>query len=197
MSSSIIAYSLDDLFVHQDSDWVTDTIAPVLAWVSAKSRGKPPYRFEVEHKAPRKYRVVHIDLSWDDARLERIVPGVLAHADRLRTRRSPQREHVAELAGYGLALVAISTLMPGRRIVSMQFGAAPDLLFDLTPGKLKGVEVAARTTGGRGALKDVRDGSASKRGKAAPLMKRGDLAEVHLSLCCASPRTSMMEQLKP
>jgi hypothetical protein len=55
------------------------------------------------------------------------------------------------------------------------------------------------------ALRAVRNGAPPKAGtpgtgspgKAATLLARADLAEVHLSLWCASPRVSMMEQLKP
>jgi hypothetical protein len=109
---------------------------------------------------------------------------------------------VTQLAAYGLAFVAISVLMPGRRVLLMQRGVAPDLLFDTTPGALRGVEVAGRATGGRAALATVRNGTPSKRGtpddhaKAPQLQARIDLAEVHLSLWCGSPRVSIMEQLK-
>jgi hypothetical protein len=59
---------------------------------------------------------------------------------RLRAKRSAQREHVTELAAYGLTFVAISLLVPGRRVVHMNMGVAPDLLFDVTPAALRGVE---------------------------------------------------------
>ena len=144
---------------------------------------------------------VRIDLRWDEAALERAIPGVVDHARRLREGRSAQREHLAEFAAYGLTFVAISTLMPGRRVVHMQMGMAPDILFDfdLTPGALRGVETARRTSGGRAALAAVRNGTAApaKVGKRAQLLARVDLAEVHLSLWCAAPRVSIMERLKP
>jgi len=41
---------------------------------------------------------VRIDLRWDEAALERAIPGVVDHARRLREGRSVQREHLAELA---------------------------------------------------------------------------------------------------
>ncbi|WP_437290223.1 hypothetical protein [Sorangium sp. So ce406] len=110
---------------------------------------------------------------------------------------------MTELAAYGLTFVAISTLMPGRRVKTMRKGSAPDILFDVTPGALRGIEAAGRATGGRSALLMVRDGMASgskartRSGKASELRARRDIAEVHLSLWCASPRVSMMEQVKP
>lgn len=200
-----IPYVLERLFVDQDRDWVIETIGPVLAWVPGENTQKrpPPFRFDVDHiHASASPTKVHIDLGWDEAVLEHLVPGVKDYARRLREGRSAQREHVTQLAAYGLAFVAISVLMPGRRVLLMQRGVAPDLLFDTTPGALRGVEVAGRATGGWAALTTVRNGAPSKRGtpddhaKAPQLLARIDLAEVHLSLWCGTPRVSIMEQLK-
>lgn len=201
--SRAFTYDLERLFVDQDRDWVIETIAPVLAWVPGETRPMkpPPFRFEVDHTTSAATTKITIDLGWDEATLERLVPGVTDHARRLRAGRSAQREHVTELAAYGLTFVAISTLMPGRRVVAMQQGAAPDILFDATPGALRGVEAAGRTTGGRTALAVIRNGQASRRasgalGKAQQLLARTDLAEVHLSLWCGAPRVATLEQLR-
>ena len=204
-SPRVVAYWLEQLFADQDRDWVIETIAPVLAWVpgaTGKER-RQPFRFEVDHTQARVIQQVELHLKWDDAVLEQLVPGVTEHARRLRDGRSAQREHVTELAAYGLTFVAISTLMPGRRVVHMQQGVAPDILFDVTPGALRGVETSGRGSGGRPALATVRNGTAPTKkkagaaGKAKILSARADLTEVHLSLWCRSPRISIMEQLKP
>jgi hypothetical protein len=79
----------------------------------------------------------------------------------------------------------------------MQMGVAPDILFDVSPGALRGVETAGRTSGGRAALIAVRNGTRTQKGKAPDLIARTDLAEVHLSLWCVSSRIGIMEQLKP
>ena len=200
----VISYALEQLVLDQDRDWVIDTLGPVLAWVpgaTSKER-KQPFRFEVDHTHGGVAETVELNLSWDIARLETIHPGVNDLASRLRAGRSAQREHVPELAAYGLTFVAISTLMPGRRVVMMQMGVAPDILFDVTPAALRGVETAGRSSGGRPALDKVRNGKPAGKGKAEPgkgqkLKGRSDLAEVHLSLWCRSPRISIMEQLKP
>jgi hypothetical protein len=199
------SYALERLFVDQDHDWVVDTIPAVLAWVPGKSRNKaqPPFRFDVEHTVGRVTKTVAIDLIWDLPALTNIVPGLVDHARRLRAARSAQREHVTELAAYGLSFVAISALMPGRRVKSMRKGLPPDILFDLTPNALCGVETAGRSVGGRRALAEIRDGAPTRgqgkgsSGKAALLRARTDIAEVHLSLWCASPRISIFEQVKP
>ena len=108
-SSTTIEYALERLFVDQERDWVHDTIAPVLAWVPGQIRATrtQPFRFEIDHDSGRKMSKVYVDLHWDPHALERAIPGVQEHANRLRTGRSAQREHVTELAAYGLAFVAV------------------------------------------------------------------------------------------
>ena len=105
-----VAYALERLFVDQERDLVHDTIAAVLAWVPGKGNTKraQPFRFEVEHVLPGKRSVVPIELSWDVHSLESAVPGLRDHVRRLTTSRSAQREHIAELAAYGLTFVGIS-----------------------------------------------------------------------------------------
>jgi hypothetical protein len=204
-AATVISYALQQLFVDQERDWVIDTIAPVLAWVpgTSKKKQQQPFRFRIQDTRGGTASSVVLDLGWDASQLEQLVPGVVAHAARLRAKRSAQREHVTELAGYGLAFVAISVLMPGRRVVHVIAGSAPDLLFDVTPAALRGVEVSGRKSGGAAALAVVRDGTAAtggrpaKTGKASQLSARNDIAEVYLSLWCASPRISIMEQLVP
>ncbi|XXT22852.1 hypothetical protein WME94_15000 [Sorangium sp. So ce429] len=100
-----IHYGLEQLFKDQEHDWVSDTVAPVLAWIPGKTRSKAsqPFRFVVDHVVPGKSRTVHIDLTWDLPMLERLVPGIEAHARRLRDGRTAQREHVTELAAYFLS----------------------------------------------------------------------------------------------
>lgn len=201
----ILTYELERLFVDQDPDWVIDTIAPVLAWVPGKSarRAQQPFRFEVDHARGGAARQVYVDLRWDVAKLASRVLDLNDKVRRFRLGRTAHREHITELAAYALTFVAISVLMPGRRVKLMRMGQSPDILFDVTPGALRGVETAGRSTGGRSALRVVRDGEparegkVAKAGKAQKLKGRTDLAEVHLSLWCASPRIGTMEQLRP
>lgn len=200
-----IGYSLERLFVDQNADLVHDTIAPMLAWIPGKSAAKraQPFRFDVEHIRGAQRTLLFIDLSWNLNELEALVPGLRGHVRRLQSSRSAQREHITELAAYGLTFVAISVLMPGQRAKAFRKGSAPDILLDLTPGALRGVEAAGRSTGGKSVLLGVRNGTPATRttskaaGKAALLSARTDLAEVHLSLWSGSPRISIMEQLKP
>ena len=82
-------------------------------------------------------------------------------------------------------------LMPGTRVSGMSKGRSPDFLFDTTPGGLRGVEVAGRSSGGLAALGAVR------KEKWPKLAAREDIAEVHLSLWCAEPQVSEFYQVKP
>jgi hypothetical protein len=186
---------LEQLYVDQDRDWVIDAVPAALAWIPGKTRQRrtQPFRFILRHRVSSRADVsqIEIDLTWSLDALRQGDPGVVEHAERMRAGRTAQREHVPELAGYALALVAISILMPGQRVVGWQRGLSPDIVLDATPDALRGVEVAARTKGGVRALDRVLGE------KGPPLMERGDILEVHLSLWCASPRVSLMYGLKP
>lgn len=187
-----IAYALERLFEDQDEGYVIDCIAPVLAWVPGRSQAKSrqPFVFPVDQSLGGKTTHFALALTWDVAVLAKRVPGVEAHTARLQANKSPQREHVTELAAYGLSLVAISVLFPGRRVVGYSQGAPPDILFDATPAALRGVEAAGRSRGGRRALLEVREE------KLPALLAQVDIAEVHLSLWCKSARHGIMEEVK-
>lgn len=129
--------------------------------------------------------------TWRVEALEEHDRSLRSSVDRLRSGRTVQRERVAETAAYGLALVAISVWMPGRRVVGMQKGLPPDFLFDVTPTALRGVEVAGRSSGGFAALRAVHAEKAPK------LLATACIAEAHLSLWCADPRVSELCMVKP
>lgn len=198
---SVIPYALEKLYRDQAKVWAIDAIPAILAWIprSARRAEPQPYVFDVAHvsAANQTELTKQIALEWDVAKLAQHDPQVRQRAVRLRTGRTVMREHVVELAAYGLALVAISVFLPGRRVVWMRKGVAPDLLLDQTPGALRGVEVAGRDRGGRGTLRSLRIGSAKVQGKANQLRASADVVEAHLSLWCGSPRVSEMFQVKP
>ena len=102
-----------------------------------------------------------------------------------------QREHIVELAGYGLALCAISLLLPGERVVDMERGRSPDFLFESPSGARRGVEVGCRTRGGWPTLRSVR------KAKTTALVRNATLAEVHVSLWCGSPPVAEFHKVKP
>ena len=192
--SSAITYALENLYRDQDFDWVVDTIPAVLAWVPATARERAPFVFGLsrsEGKPPGAVGSDSLSLTWNLGALEARDPTLRERARRMRAGRTAQREHVVELAGYGLALVAISALLPGERVVDMARYRAPDLLLDNTPGRLRGVEVAARSAGGVGALTGMRND------KIALILPRKDVLELHLSLWCGDPRMGLFARVKP
>jgi hypothetical protein len=197
----VIDYPLEQLYSDQDFDWVVDTVPGVLAWVpgSAKGRHQQPFRFTVHHQPTPDARVepLQLALRWDLQKLAAHDIAVRERAARMRAGRTAQREHVTELAAYGLALVAVSVFLPGRRVVSMRKGLPPDLLLDVTPGALRGVEVAGRSQGGLRVLEALRHGDREEPGKQPLLLARADVAEAHLSLWCASPHMALMAKVKP
>lgn len=196
-----IDYPLEQLYVDQDYDWVVDTVPGVLAWVpgQAKERHQQPFRFTVQHQPSPEARteVLQLALRWDLQKLAARDRAVRERAARMRAGRTAQREHVTELAAYGLALVAVSVFLPGRRVVSMRKGLPPDLLLDVTPGALRGVEVAGRSRGGSRVLGELRHGEGGEPGKQPLLLARADVVEAHLSLWCASPHVAVMAKVKP
>jgi len=116
----------------------------------------------------------------------------------MRSRKTADREHLVELAAYGLALVRISIWMPGRRAITFREGLPPDILFDDTDGAVRGVEASGRTSGGFGALRVVLEGTKeAPGGKRAQLTDRSDVAEAHVSLWCGEPPVALLLQVKP
>lgn len=134
---------------------------------------------------------LELALRWRIGALEEHDRDLRSRITRLRSGRTVDRERIAETAAYGLALVAISVFMPGRRVVGMRKGLPPDFLFDDTPTALRGVEVAGRSSGGFAALRAVR---AEKTPK---LLATACIAEAHLSLWCAEPRVGELCMVKP
>lgn len=190
------SYALERLYEDQEPDLVVDTIPAVLAWMGGPEESR--VCFEIKRGRLTPLEGATLILRWDASTLEARAPGTLARAERMRSRRTADREHVTELAAYGLALVGICVWMPGRRAVQFRQGLPPDILLDDTDDALRGVEAAGRTTGGFGALRVVLDGAKENPGgKRAQLAGRPDVAEAHVSLWCARPRVSMLIQVKP
>lgn len=195
-----LKYALERLYTDQDPELVSETIAPVLAWIPGrtKKRWDQPYTFRIQHESTPSSTptLVELELTWDVSKLESQISGVNDLAQRLRRGRSALHEDVAKLAAYGLSFVAVSAIYPKLRILAFNFYAAPDLIYDLSPTALKGIEVAGRSTGGESVLSRVRHGSGAEPGKQHQLLVRADIAEAHLALWCSSPRVALMARVK-
>lgn len=201
--TDVFDYSLERLYVDQDRDWVIDAVPYVLAWIASPSLAAAvqPVDFAVAWKSStteRRARAVRLSLSWDLDALCAEDAGIVGRVERLRARRSIDREAVTKNAAEGLALVAVSVFLPGRRVVHMNAFCSPDLVLDaVVPGALRGVEVAGITRGGGKALASLRLGTASRPGKRSELLARRDIAEVHLSLWGSASRVAEMYKVKP
>ena len=195
------SYALERLYEDQEPDLVADTIPAVLAWLGPISDGaEPSSSFKVRLGKPgaKATEDVALMLGWNAQALDRRCAGTLARARRMRSRKTADREHLAELAAYGLALVGISIWMPGRRAITFRVGLPPDILLDDTDGAIRGVEAAGRSSGGFSALRIVLEGSKeTPGGKRTQLAERSDVAEAHVSLWCIAPPVSLLLQVKP
>jgi hypothetical protein len=186
-----VDYPLEQLFVDQDPALVIDAIPAVLAWAPAKQR-KLGLKFDFTFKkSATKPRVGAFSVGWKIPALEAHDPTVVARASRMREGTTPLREHLVEVAGYGLALCAISAMLPGRKVVGWSRYAAPDVLFDNTPGAIRGVEVAARSAGGAAKLREL------ESQKKPPLIEDADVAEAWLSLWSREPEVGWFVRVKP
>jgi hypothetical protein len=112
-------YALEDLYEDQEPDLVADVIPFVLVWLPNASV------IQVSTGAKKNET---LGLRWDARAIERRSRGTLARVRRVRTGKTADRERIAELAAYGLAFVAISVWMPGRRAISFREGLPPDIL---------------------------------------------------------------------
>jgi hypothetical protein len=185
-------YSLEKLYLDQAPDHVMEVMAPTIAWLSEASSLHKRVSFDLWHGATRKRAAQQeMVINWDPTVLAAYDADVIARAERIREGRSALTEKCTELAGYGLALSAISVFLPGRRVVAWRKWSAPDLLLDATPGKLRSVEAAARSTGGSGALRRL---LSEKR---TALGRLPDVAEAHVALWCRRPRVGMMIRVRP
>jgi hypothetical protein len=195
------SYALERLYEDQEPDLVADTIPAVLAWLGLNSDSAGPsssFKVRLGGASARTTEDIVLMLRWNADALDRRCPGTLARARRMRSRKTADREHLVELAAYGLALVGISVWMPGRRAITFREGLPPDILLDDTDGAVRGVEVAGRTTGGFSALRIVLEGSKqTPGGKRSRLVERSDIAEGHVSLWCIAPPVSLLLQVKP
>lgn len=190
---AVHGYSVERLYDDQSPDFVIDAVPALLTWLGGAEAPRSPRRFAVEVGRGSERDVLTI--TWDLGQLSERDPALVDRVRRLRG--GPHREHVTEVAAYGLALVAISVFLPGRRVVAWSKYVAPDLLFDAAPNARRGVEVAGRTKGGWAALRTVRDGSRKQPGKAGQLRDDPEIAEAWLSLWCGAPAVAMMVKIKP
>lgn len=195
-------YALEDLYNDHAQDVVEDLIAPVMAWISPTNTPASPVCFDVQwtQATGGLPQQATLAIEWDLAALEHRDSRVGARADRLRVRRTVGQGHklgttyltekLTENAACGLALVATAVFLQ-ERVVACRIGLPPDLLFDDSPGRFRGVEVEGRATGGFSTL------SSCQSAKVSRVTARVEVVEAHLSLWCASPEVTILCKVKP
>lgn len=203
-------FALEQLFIDHNPDLVADGVIPFIKLIDPQGTLPRPVRFAVSTKRA-KTHLLDIDVEWSESLLQNAyAPRVDFAAELARWRRSQTLhvERVTELAGYCLAMIAASCLLPGRRVENFNTPySAPDLLFNKTVTlPLDGVEVAARNSAGMGTLLSVAYGKTKKQtgrrdtreGKDHQLRTSKIIGEVYLSLWgVGAPGVSLWEKVKP
>lgn len=179
-----IHYDLIDLFRDQPEWFASETIPHLLAWLKD---ARSPVSFRVERAGG---EVSRLELHWSAVELAARLPGLEAYVGRLVEGRSVQLEQVPQYGAYALAGVVAAVFL-GRRVEALREWWPPDLLFDVTPDALRGVEAAGRSGKGFGGLR------ALSVEKAAGLGRAPDVAEAWLSLWCTLPKVSLFVKVLP
>ena len=167
-----------------------------MSWLDPQDRERS-HRFGLRQPTPDGPIEHELTLSWDMEPLVHRDPRLVEDLRRRRTGKTLHVERHTEDAALGLAMVAISCILIGRRVISVRRFNPPDLLLDTTLGAVRGVEVAGRASKGYPAFDQAIEGSGGKPGKRAQLRARGEVAEAYLSLWCCAPKVSIWEKVKP
>lgn len=141
-----IHYDLVDLFKDQPEWFGRETIPHLLAWLRDV---RSPAAFRLQRTDAPETR---LELRWMTASLTTHVPRLGEEVRRLAEGRSVQVEQIPQYGAYALAGVVASAILQ-RRVVSLRTWQPPDLLFDDTPGSLRGIEVAGRSSKGLAGLR--------------------------------------------
>ncbi|MFO0610849.1 MAG: hypothetical protein U0324_47240 [Polyangiales bacterium] len=178
------AYDLERLFVDQPDWFARETVPHTLAWLGAP---KGPLRFSLLLADG---RASELTVRWSREELTTRLPDLEASVARLLEGRSIHAEQVPQYGAYGLAGVVASAVL-GVRVLRLSAWAAPDLVFDNTPGALRGIEVAGRSHRGAAGLRELAEE------KAPPLRSAPGVMEAWLSLWCTTPTVSLLLKVRP
>ncbi len=174
---------------------MVDTVACLLHWLDPRNE-QHTHQFKLSENRKGGVTDHELVLSWDIHKLAAHDPRLLTDLGRFRQGKTVTGEDQTKYAAYGLAFVAISYLLQ-RRVVRVSHFRTPDLLLDSTPGALRGVEVAGRSSKGHAAFAQALDGASGKPGKRAQLRACADVQEAYISLWCCEPKVSIWEKVKP
>lgn len=206
MTTRIIEYELDRLFVDQKPGLVKHTIAAFISWCYAEYRIKKSISFTVVNTAFQPTTVVKVLI--DMGKIKKVYSDIQVDLEGFLRKESILQEDQAKLAAYCFALIQ-STVLLTKRIERASFYSAPDLLYRIKPHRC-GIEVAGRTNGSTSSIKAVVFGPKKKRGKNKSTGPRRQqkgkwnqlkndtgISECFLSVSGASTLRSLWEKVKP
>jgi hypothetical protein len=166
-------YALEQLYTDQDADLVHDALAALISWLEPEDKSLK-HTFTLREHRPAGDVDHQLVVSWDIKELAARDPGLPDDVRRYRKSKTLHMEDQTKCAAYGLAFVAVSCILQ-RRVINVSLWRPPDLLLDETPGFLRGVEVAGRSSKGYAALKQALDGTAKTAKTLAQPGKRAQL----------------------
>lgn len=178
-----LEYDLLNLFNDQPEWFARETIPLLLAWL--KGVRSPALFVSTPDGEP-----VRLRLRWSLEGLAVRIPDVAEEVARLTSGQSVRVEQIAQYAAYGLAGVVAAVVLK-QRVVAVRRWMPPDLLWDETPGALRGIEVAGRSKGGAAALRST------WAEKESGLNAAADLAEAWLSAWCREPKMTLLLKVRP
>ena len=161
---SPVRYDLDDLFRDHPDWFARETVPHLLTWLRDV---KSPATFRLQGDGAAEMR---LDLHWSTTSLETRIPGLADEVLRLTEGRSVRIEQTPQYGAYALAGVVAAAVLK-KRVLVLRMGLPPDLLFDSSPGALRGIEVAGRSHKGLPGLRALAEG------KSADLLRDPDVAE--------------------
>jgi hypothetical protein len=212
---SIYSYNIEDLFNHQDKDYCEELIAPLISWLDPSGTAVQPITIKISDGNWKESD--ELKISWNTGTLIPLSSYIEDQIRKYRTGKTVNKEHHVELAAYGLAMIAASCII-NKRIIDLLNKVAPDFIYERINGKIKGIEVAGRSSGGYPALRVVALGPKrgkkgkcfhkhspskgtikrkSKKGKIHSLKKNDGISEAYLSLWSALPWVSYLNKVKP
>jgi hypothetical protein len=183
-SAADVVYDLGQLFEDHPAWFAEETIPHLFAWLGLT---RSPLRFQVHLPDG---QTAKLTVRWSAQDLRRKMDDLAVRVRRLTEGQSIQVEQVPQYGAYGLAGVVSARILK-RRVVALNAWSAPDLLFDDTPGALRGVEVAGRSHRGAAGLRELAEE------KATSLRKMSGIAEAWLSLWCTAPQVSVLLKVRP
>lgn len=184
-------YSIEQLFEDQEPGMVRPYMASLISWHHKKKRQRLPLRYLIKQYSSNQVLDHIFNLSWDIDRVRQKNIYIDEEISGYDTRIGPDCERQSERAAMCLGFIFASVVLR-QRIRKINIQAAPDLIYDLNPSAIRGIEIAGRATGGLTKLLRVRNSPEKYPG----IFENRTVVEAYLSLWCCRPSVSHWEKVK-